>query len=261
MPVKHPCQTLKPHGTSRFARAALAAFALLLFASAASAYVIKLKDGSLVFARSTYTVKGKRAIITLENGTITQIDLDKIDVPGTEKYNKENFGNVVSIDAPEEKPRQLPTAVPRSTQPLGDLVRPRSQSGGLGVPTPGPASTSGSGVAPADARGTVDPAVQAAFSRIFDETSIARYRLSNERGKTRLSATANSEQEVFNVIAASARAIVEAANRGRPATVQITMTTASGEPAGTLEMTLEQAKLIASRGTTVQDYFVRNVIF
>ena len=39
------------------------------------------------------------------------------------------------------------------------------------------------------------------------------------------------------------------------------MTTASGEPAGTLAMTLEQAKLIASRGTTVQDYFVRNVIF
>jgi hypothetical protein len=239
----------------------LAVFVLFLFASAAFAYVIKLKDGSLVFARSTYTVKGKRAIITLENGTITQIDLDKIDVPGTEKYNKENFGNVISIDAPEEQPKQLPTPVPRSSQPLGDLVRPR-QSGGLGVPTPGPAAASGSGVAPADARGAaVDPAVQAAFSRIFDETSIARYRLSNERGKTRLSATANSEQEVFNVIAASARAIVEAANRGRPATVEITMTTASGEPAGTLVMTLEQAKLIASRGTTVQDYFVRNVIF
>ena len=260
MPVKHPCQTVKPRGARGFARAALAVFALFLFASAAFAYVIKLKDGSLVFARSTYTVKGKRAIITLENGTITQIDLDKIDVPGTEKYNKENFGNVISIDAPEEKPKQLPTPIPRSTQPLGDLVRPR-QTGGLGVPTPGPAAASGSGVAAADARGSVDPAVQAAFSRIFDETSIQRFRLSNERGKTRLSATANSEQEVFNVIAASARAIVEAANRGRPATVQITMTTPSGEPAGTLEMTLEQAKLIASRGTTIQDYFVRNVIF
>ncbi|HZI67515.1 MAG TPA: hypothetical protein VFF17_13210 [Thermoanaerobaculia bacterium] len=242
-----------------FWRAGLAALTLLLFASAAFAYVIKLKDGSLVFARSTYTVKGKRAIITLENGTITQIDLDKIDVAGTEKYNRENFGNVISIDAPEEKPKQLPTPIPRSTQPLGDLVRPR-QTGGLGVPTPGPAAATGAASAAAP-RGSVDPAVQAAFSRVFEETSIARYRMSNERGKTRLSATANSEQEVFNVLVASARAIVEAANRGHPATVEIVMTTAPGEPAGTLEMTLEQAKLLASRATTVQDYFVKNVIF
>lgn len=245
-------------GTRAFSRAALAILALFLFASAAFAYVVKLKDGSLIFARTHYTVKGKRAIITLENGTVTQIDLDKIDVPGTEKYNRENFGNVITLDAPEEKPKQLPTPVPRSNRPLGDLVRPRQT--GLGLATPGPAASVGSGPA-AEARQPVDPGVQAAFSRIFEETSIARYRMSTERGKTRLSATANSEQEVFNVIVASARAITEAASRGRAATVKIVLTTASGEPAGTLEMTPEQAKLVATRSTTVQDYFVRNVIF
>lgn len=249
--MKHTCQTA-------FSRAALAILVLFLFASAAFAYVVKLKDGSLIFARTPYTLKGKRAIITLENGTVTQIDLDKIDVPGTEKYNRENFGNVISIDAPEEQPKQLPTPVPKSNRPLGDLIRPRQT--GLGQPTPGPAASAGSGAA-GEARGSVDPGVQAAFSRVFEETNIARYRMSTERGKTRLSATANSEQEVFNVIAASARAITEAVSRGRPATVEIVMTTATGEPAGTLEMTPEQARLIASRATTVQDYFVKNVIF
>jgi hypothetical protein len=242
----------------RFSRAALAILALFLFASAALAYVVKLKDGSLVFARAPYTVKGKRAIITLENGTVTQIELDKIDVAGTEKYNKENFGNVIAIDAPEEKPKQLPTPVPRSSRPLGDIVRERQSS--LGQPTPGPAAPAGSAAA-GETRGAVDPAVQAAFSRIFEETSISRYRMSIDRGKTRLSATVNSEQEAFNVVAASARAIIEAASRGRPATVEIVMTTASGAPAGTFEMTPEQARLLASRSTTVQDYFVRNVIF
>lgn len=257
--MKHPCQTSNATAGRRFARAALAILAFFLVASASLAYVVKLKDGSLVFARAPYTVKGKRAIITLENGTVTQIELDKIDVAGTEKYNKENFGNVIAIDAPEEKPKQLPTPVPRSNRPLGDLVRER-QTGGLGPPTPGPAASSGSGAA-AEARGSADPALQAAFSRVFEETGIARYRLTNDRGKTRLAATANSEQEVFNVIAASARAIVEAASRGRAVTVDLVITTSAGDPAGTLEMTPEHAKLIASRGTTVQDYFVRNVIF
>lgn len=255
--MKHPCQTPKAPATRRFARAALAILAIFLFASAAFGYVIKLKDGSLVFARAPYTVKGKRAIITLESGTVTQIELDKIDVPGTEKYNKENFGNVIRIDAPEEAPKQLPTPVPRSSRPLGDLVRQRQSE--LGPPTPGPAPATGSGSA--EGRGTVDPAVQAAFSRIFEETSISRYRMSIDRGKTRLSATVNSEQEVFNVVAASARAIMEAASRGRPATIEIVLTTAPGAPAGTFEMTPEQARLLASRATTVQDYFVRNVIF
>lgn len=236
----------------------LAIFALFLFASAAFGYVVKLKDGSLVFARAPYTVKGKRAIITLENGTVTQIDLAKIDVAGTEKYNKENFGNVIAIDAPEEQPKQLPTPVPRSNRPLGDLVRQRQA---LGPPTPGPAPAAPGSAGAAEARGSVDPAVQAAFSRIFEETSISRYRLSFDRGKTRLSATANTEQEVFNVIAASARAIMEAASRGRPATVEIVMTTAAGDPAGTLEMTPQHAQLLASRSTTVQDYFVKSVIF
>ena len=47
--------------------AGLALF-LMLFANAASAYVVKLKDGSLVFARIKYEVKGKKAIITLAEG-------------------------------------------------------------------------------------------------------------------------------------------------------------------------------------------------
>ena len=64
----------------------IVSFALALFASAAFAYNIKLKDGSIIFARSRYEVKGTKAIITLQNGTITQIDLSTIDVEGTEQY-------------------------------------------------------------------------------------------------------------------------------------------------------------------------------
>ena len=109
--MKEPCQTGRVAAFAAFGRALMFLMALLLLTPAAFAYVVKLKDGSLVFARAPYTVKGTRAIITLENGTVTQIALDKIDVEGTVKYNKENPGNVIAIDTPEER-GPIPTPVP-----------------------------------------------------------------------------------------------------------------------------------------------------
>lgn len=228
-----------------------------MVAPALFAYVVKLKDGSLVFARAPYTVKGTRAIITLENGTVTQIPLEKIDVPGTEKYNLDNFGNVISIDTPQEKVFKMPTPVPRS-KPLQDLIK--DKRGHLDLPKPGTAP-----IAPGSSASAVaaqpDPIVQAAFAHVFEGTGQTQYRVTNYRGKTRLLATADSEQAVFDMLSASARAVLAAAERGRSAPVEIVLTTSSGEPAGTFEMTPPQAKLLVDRGVTVQDYFVRNVIF
>jgi hypothetical protein len=97
-------------------RLALALLALLLVAPAlfAYAYAVKLKDGSLLFARAPYTVKGTQAIITLENGIVTQIPLAKVDQPGTEKYNRENFGNAIAIPTPRERAIQVPGRTTRS---------------------------------------------------------------------------------------------------------------------------------------------------
>lgn len=237
----------------------LALLTFLLVSPALFAYVVKLKDGSLVFARAPYTVKGTRAIITLENGTVTQIDVEKIDVPGTVKYNRENFGNVIALDTPQEKVFQLATPVPQSKNPLQDLIRQRR--GNLGRPTPGSAAPQAGSAAGSPETSQPDPIVQAAFSHIFEGTGLTQYRVTNNRGKTRLLANVSSEQAVFNTLSASARAIVEAAERGRSGNVEIVLTTGSGEPAGTFEMTPAQAKLLVDRGMTVQDYFVRNVIF
>ena len=74
----------------------------------AFAYVVKLKDGTLVFARAQYVVKGANAIITLENGTLTQIPLVQVDEPGSESYNRENYGNAIRIITPPEHGVRLP---------------------------------------------------------------------------------------------------------------------------------------------------------
>ena len=237
-------------------RTALALLALLVVAPALFAYVVKLKDGSLVFARGPYILKGKNAIITLENGTVTQIEFDKIDVPGTDKYNRENFGNVIALGHGHYEP----PPIPQSTGNLGALARQKRDR--LGVPTPGPPPANARSVGgSSEMSGSVDPVVQASFVRIFDETGITQFRLANSRGKTRLLATANSEQAVFSALSAAARAIAEAAERGRPTSVEIVLTAASGERAGTFEMNPAQAKLLRDRTVTVQDYFVKNVVF
>jgi hypothetical protein len=89
-------------GRERRFAAAFAILSFLLVASNLSAYVVKLKDGTRVFARSQYVVKGSQAIITLENGTLTQIPLVQVDQPGSEKYNRENYGNAIRIYTPPE---------------------------------------------------------------------------------------------------------------------------------------------------------------
>src|SRR6266508_2264744 len=143
-------------------RLGLLVLALTLAASVASAYNIKLKDGSIIFARSKYEVKGKKAIFTLPNGTVTQIDLATIDIPGTEQYNKDNPGNVIALVPGEDKEIKLPVLKPPPTVSLQDMLRQRKTR--LGAPPPKAA-----GGTEAEAPGTSwqapEPAVELAFRR------------------------------------------------------------------------------------------------
>src|SRR5215470_19057784 len=155
-------------------------FALVLFLLAATpalAYVVKFKDGTQVFARTAYTVKGTKAIITLENGTVTQTDLDKIDVPATEAYNeKYKGGNVTELDTPNEKtlPSPQTTAIPAGR--LGDLIRQRKAQI-REAPTPSNPLTAGE--AAGGSWGAVDRPIQDAFIKFFDGAGITQYRLTN----------------------------------------------------------------------------------
>jgi hypothetical protein len=213
----------------------------------------------MLFAKMKYEVKGTKAIITLENGTVTQIDMDKVDVPGTDDYNSKYSGNVIAIDTPEQKLLNQPGGPPTPAPRLQDLARQSKLRGGpsgllASSGAPGTTESSGSWQAP-------EALVQAAFSRVFDGASIPQWRLTNFRGKTRLLATTNSEEAVFTVLSATARALHELADKGRETTVEVVLTTGTGEPAGTFEMTPDQAGRLVAGTLAVGDYFVRNVVF
>jgi hypothetical protein len=102
--------------------------------------------------------------------------------------------------------------------------------------------------------------MQAAFSRVFDGASIPQWRLTSFRGKTRLLATANSEEAVFTVLSAAARALHDLSERGKESSIEIVLTTSTNEPGGAFEMTPDQARQLTTGALAVGDYFVRNVI-
>jgi hypothetical protein len=228
--------------------------ALALGSAAALAYNVKLKDGSIIFARSKYEVKGNKAIITLQNGTVTQIDLATIDIPGTEQYNKENPGNVIALVEGQEKEIKLPTLKPPPTVSLQEVIRQRKTR--LGVPPAKAVENPDS----ASSWQPVEPSVESAFRRVLDGAAITQYRLANFRGKLRLLATVSSEEAVFNILSASARVLADLLEKGKPTTAEIQLTTASGESAGSFEMSSDQARQLVNGNLSVADYFVRFVI-
>jgi hypothetical protein len=237
---------------ARSSLVALAAAVLaILSAAPLLAYNVKLKDGSIIFARAKYDVKGKKAIITLQNGTVVSYDLDQIDIPGTDQYNKDNPGNVLVIDTADSKTVIVPTQPAAAT--LQDVIKKKK------VTFEAPSKRSNE-VNQATASMQVDAAVEAAFRKVLDGAGIQQYRLTNQKGKVRFLATANTEEAVFNTLSAVARALADLGGRGQDVSVDIVLTTSSGDSGGNFEMNAEQARLIVNGNTPVADYFLKHVI-
>src|SRR5262249_23357844 len=246
-------------GASVKSRIASIALAALAFGSAvALAYNVKLKDGSIIFARSKYEVKGNKAIITLQNGTVTQIDLSTIDIPGTEQYNKDNPGNVIALMQGEDHEVKLPTIKPPPTISLQEVIRQRKTKIGELFNKPAEAESASAGAA--SSFQPVESGVESVFRRVLDGAAMTQYRLTSFRGKLRLLATVNSEEAVFNMLSASARALGDLLERGKPTAVEIVLTTGSGDSAGTFEMSSDQARALVNGNLSVADYFVKNVV-
>lgn len=235
-------------------RLACVAVAALLMSSPLLAYNVKLKDGSIIFARTKYEVKGKKAIITLQNGTVTSYDLSQIDIPGTEQYNKDNPGNVLVIDNTGDSQLTVPLPTPNPTVSLQDVIRKKKVS----LDTRTGRNTAAENAAAASMQ--VDAAVDQAFRKVLDGAGIAQYRLTSTHGKIRFLATTNNEETVFNTISAAARAVADLAARGRDISAEIVLTTSGGESGGVFEMNADQARLIVNGNITVADYFLKNVI-
>jgi len=249
-----------------------------LITAPAFAYTIYLKDGSRIITQKKYEVVDGQAILLLQNGTQASYDLDRIDVPRTEKANSDgNYGSAIIFE--DGKAVEKPTAPPpQGPNSLSDLIKSRNAGlrGETGSQRDGVITDSGEAAAnradpgrvtdgpsaePSAMRAELAGELRQYFrSRGLDEVAVFR---GSGDGSALVQVSTASESSVFRAIAVGAKALQDIGERPDVGlqNLELAMTTPSGENAGRMRITPAMAQELISKQTEVTDFFVRYVQF
>jgi hypothetical protein len=213
-------------------------------------YVLVLKDGSKVLSRDKYEVRRGFAVFHLPSGTINQIPMSQLDLPATDKYNKENVGNAITWDSPGE------IASPPSNQPKRDSLTSYIQKHDTRPDLPLPKAKAAEPAVPQADSG--DPMVIREAARIFSSENISQYRVAPG---PRVVVVADDENTVFHVMAAAAKLTIALTASARAKAVDVEIVSSNGAAAGRFHMDAENVKALAEGDVTPSEYFVTNVLF
>ena len=223
---------------------------LAAWALPALGYVLVLKDGSKVLSIDRYEVKRGFAVFHLPNGTINQIPMAKLDVPATDKYNKENVGNAITWDSPGE------IATPPSTRPARDSLTSYIKKHDTKPDLPEVQHSAPAAAVPQADSG--DPMVIREAARIFSSENISQYRVAPG---PRVIFVADDENTVFHAMTAAAKLTIALTASGRAKNLEIEIVASNGNPAGRFKMDADGVKALAEGDVTPSEFFVTNVIF
>lgn len=249
----------------------LVALAGLLWASAAAAYVVVLKDGTQIITTKKPEVDGERVLLTMRNGTTTFYDAEDVDFEETDRINATSLEGATLIqDTVIEVDDDVPEEIDTN---LSDVLGGR----GLSLPEPKkrqPVGESGPEL-PRTAAGYVDMVriEREPFADSEVSTQVTSYltgqghKLTVFEGVSEsapfLEVQANTESEVFKGIRDTASALVQL-GQSFPERVEgfdVLFLTDKGVRGGQFSMTLEQAQLITSGRLEPQLFFLRYVEF
>jgi hypothetical protein len=250
----------------------LAVMLALLSGAPLAAYTIWLKDGSTVVSRGKYEVKGAKAIITLNNGTQTFIDLALIDVVKTDASNHGTDYNVTELGNTRVVPGQAAPTTKAKT--LGDLVASHSPSA-RELPTARRLADAAPGKAARSQAGNVDlatlppnpfaqPEVRADLQQFFHSQGIDDEQLLAGTQTDRLLVlfNASSEGSVFQGLGASGNALLHARERfPQIAAFELLFLSPTREKGGQFLLTPESAADLVAKKIDAASYFVSKVQF
>lgn len=239
---------------------------VLIVAQLASAagYVVILKNGHKIRCKEPMHIDGKIAIITLATGTISSYPMDQIDLIETERYNQQGLGDAIEIEELAVARDARPTPTPRQT--LGNFVTldamERNPELSTTVP-PTPTPTPGIRLQTYPYH---DERVTRAFEKVFADEKLYLYHTS---GGTKqefffVQAVTDSEDQVFHALETVCHAffmIRQADPEIAPEMVELQMIQTSRKPAGTFRITPDDATTLLNGTTSVQNFYIRNVIF
>lgn len=249
-----------------------AALALVLSTSSAWAYTVYLKDGTKLVARDKYKVQNGLALIVLQNGTQTSIQLSEIDEPRTAQANQSNYGTAVVLDESGKESTVTPSAPAPRRPELKDLIAARQNA-----PAPPPAAPAAR--RPAQAASAAPPATSSGLASVqrvplpqlelaaeikqalrgkgIEEVSVYR---GSRPDRALLEITTNSEAVIFRALEACAAALQQIRGRGI-GTFEIAMASAGRERAGEFVLTPELANVLALKQMETSAFFVQHVQF
>ena len=235
----------------------LAVFAAFAAANLFGAYVVVMKDGTRYKAKKKWTVSGGKALIQLENGQTLSLDPSLIDAAKSEEVSKLGMGDVAVLGV-----EQTTQPAQQKAPSLGSAVRMRPRAE-FGAPSPEVPAT-GTGAQPvAPVANQLDSRIAANFERAYENLGIYERTLSGTNRVVRAEVTADNEDRVFNVISATAFLIVR--NAGLDGVqidmVELFMKTTNGGAAGRFQISRADAEMINNKALSIQDYYVRKVIY
>jgi hypothetical protein len=236
---------------------AISLFCCLAATAALADYVVVMKDGRRFQARAKWTIVEGKAIVELTNGTRLQIDPALIDAAESEIATRSGLGDAKVLEMGPQS-----SAATRKQQPsLGSIAAIRKQQASSTPPplTPAPARIAGA-PEPAAIAGTVDSGIAEKFHAAYENVSLFERKLTlSEQGRLRIDVMADTEDQVFKAISATAFVF---SNVPSPYSgVDLFLRTVNGGSAGRFQMDREQARGLADKKIEWYDYYVRNVIF
>ncbi|HSY51799.1 MAG TPA: hypothetical protein VLC46_23555 [Thermoanaerobaculia bacterium] len=236
-----------------FAAAALAV--LIATQTFAASYWVVTKYGTRYEAKTKWTVVNGKALVTLVNGTVVELDPNLIDVAKSEEVTRLGGGNLIGVEL-------APATSSTKQSTLGSGIRlrklPSAQSG---------ASTSTAPVAtpsPVEAGAGLGSDVMSKFERAFENVGIFEHKIVSTGPRSlRADLTADTEDKVFNGLTATAFLMMH--NAGIPGvqidSVDLFMKTTTGGAAGRFHVTHDDAQALEAKKITPESYFVQKVLF
>jgi hypothetical protein len=243
-----------------------AVIAILVVAQLVSAagYVVVLKNGHKIRCKEPMQIEGDLALITLVTGTMSSYPIDQVDLIETERYNQQGLGDAVEIEELAVYGDALPTPTPRAS--LGRFVTLDSMERNPELKTTvAPTATPTPGIR-LQTYPYHDERVTRAFEKVFNDEKLYLFHTS---GGTRsdaffVQAVTDSEDQVFHALQVVCRAfylIRKADPEIAPKLVELQMVQTSRKAAGTFRITPEDAEQLLDGSISVQNFYIRNVIF
>lgn len=228
--------------------------------AALAEYVVVLKDGRRLQAREKWKVVEGKAIVELTNGTKLQLDPSLIDVAQSESATRSGLGDAKVIEMAPQTPSQSRKQQP-SLGSIANIRKPQPPAAAAPPPaTPSKSKKAPSVAEPAPVTGSVDPVVAEKLNAAFENVGLFERKLSlAEEGRLRIDLTADTEDQVFKAL--SATAFVFANVPSNYSGIDLFLRTVNGGSAGRFQITREDAQAIATKKIEWYDYYVRNVIF